>query len=944
MRSASRLAPLLLLVAACQGEPPAGTTYYDRIIQPILTQSCSRGTSGCHDADPQDPFSFAAGNLDLTSFENVHKRPDVLRPYGAYPAPLLLLKAVGETDDLRIAYRGQSLPIRIPHAGGSVFRVSSSAFLTLQTWLENGATIDGQRPVPVPIAGSGACSTAVPADFDETSVTSMPEWAAQAGAFDGVQGVMAEKGCTAQNCHGAPQADFYVTCGDTERQKSFNFRQVWAFVSDPVDSSEILQRPIARGIPHSGGVHWQTSEDAGYQTIRGFAEAVGALEFGTGDAAKTFFADRVQPIFLQRGCASEACHNASSMNDFKLRAGTIGFFSSIALERNYDVARREFMAFESPDPRRGRLVAKNVFANHGGIAHRGGPLLEVGGADPSTCPQTYAPETSSMFCTFVEWSRIEREATGNPNGAGIVPLVYVERGVDDLASPLEFSTYQPGSDLFVRDLTVDSFGAIVSVGTPRSILGSCGAAADRGVVDVRAPDVKNDGRTVAFAMRTSAGEGLQIYTVDLDGTGCTRLTTPSGTVDNFDPAWSPDDGAWIVYSSSAVAGTTRRLSLPQSDIWRMHADGSNAERITFLSNSELGPQFIREGRMVMTTEKVDPRAPADGFYQLAGRRLNWDLTDYHPLLAQRQTSPVNPADPTVTLPSMGYAQATEIRENLNGDFLLVLSNPGARGGAGTLGTFNRSVGPFELGRTDPGFLVGVRIPDPGGLYRSPAPLLDGRVLVSYAGPGDPAAVTSLDWDLVAIDPATGARTTIAGGANAQVEGVLALRHPARKLYLNRRQLVFGGSQDTTDPGHAIVHFLDAPMLATLLGSNLRRGRFVEGFREADSLVFLDATGATIGSVPLAADGSARVRVPAGRPVVIGLRRGATDLFTMTEEHQFGPGENISLGVQEELYDSVCAGCHGSNSGRELDISIRPDALTGASQSLSAGATPTPVGP
>ena len=38
--------------------------------------------------------SIALGNLDLTSFENVQKRRDVLRRYGTYPKPLLLLKAV----------------------------------------------------------------------------------------------------------------------------------------------------------------------------------------------------------------------------------------------------------------------------------------------------------------------------------------------------------------------------------------------------------------------------------------------------------------------------------------------------------------------------------------------------------------------------------------------------------------------------------------------------------------------------------------------------------------------------------------------------------------------------------------------------------------------------------------------------------------------------------
>jgi len=47
-----------------------------------------------------------------------------------------------------------------------------------------------------------------------------------------------------------------------------------------------------------------------------------------------------------------------------------------------------------------------------------------------------------------------------------------------------------------------------------------------------------------------------------------------------------------------------------------------------------------------------------------------------------------------------------------------------------------------------------------------------------------------------------------------------------------------------------------------------------------------------------------------------------------------PGENIELAVPRRFFNSVCGGCHGSISGRELDITTDVDALTGASVSLS----------
>jgi hypothetical protein len=65
--------------------------------------------------------------------------------------------------------------------------------------------------------------------------------------------------------------------------------------------------------------------------------------------------------------------------------------------------------------------------------------------------------------------------------------------------------------------------------------------------------------------------------------------------------------------------------------------------------------------------------------------------------------------------------------------------------------------------------------------------------------------------------------------------------------------------------------------------------------------------------------------------------------TMGEEHQLGPGERISLGVREELFDAICGGCHGSISGKETDVIVTPDALTGASQSASADSSPIDVG-
>jgi WD40-like Beta Propeller Repeat len=973
------LAPLAAL-AACSDAPP-GKSYFERNIQPILKQGCAGNTSGCHRTNPDDPYSFAAGNFDVSSFESVQKRRDLLRPFGAFSIPLLLIKSV-PAGSLSVAYGSSFRPLEVQHSGGPIFEVGSPAYLTLQQWVDNGATENGLAPPSPPRDGGSACSTAVPAGFVAAPYMANPQFAEFRTS---VQPIL--KNCSGSGCHGAPQADFYITCGSDDNQLAFNFSQAWAFVSTPVDDSQLLRVPLsvkAGGLPHSGGDQLASREDPKYAAIRAWAEKVGRVDFGAGNPGKRFFADNVQPILLTRGCSFEACHSPSATNDFKLRTGTQGFFSAVALERNYQLLRDEFMALEFPDARRGRAVAKTILPVAGGIAHRGGPVLETPGKGLSSdpCPQPYVAATATAFCTLQEWERIERQAlltageVTSMDSGDTARIVFVERQATNLAGRLEFDTYQANSDLRVATATFGANQAIASVAASTSLLGNCGVTVAN--VDVQAPSVKRDGRTVAFAMRTSATDPLGIWTVDLDTLACQRVTpaAPDQTgikIHNFDPAWSPD-GNWIVFASTrgkAGQGPTRsrKLFLPQSDLWRMRADGSGVEQLTFLTNSEVRPAFMREGRIIMTTEKV-----SDGFYQLSGRRMNWDRTDYHPLLAQRSESPyADLAALDTKKPSVGYAQATDIREDSNGNFLVILSDPGVKGAAGTLAVFNRSIGPFEAGRSDDGYLPSMRIIDPAatgragatrGAYRAPFALPDGTIMVSYAAfTGDLRNPGSLNWDIVAVNPRDGSQKPLIGGAGAQVDAVLAIKHPARPLYENRRQLVFGGGVDAGLGARATLYMPDAPMVFTLLTANLRRGRPLTQFSKASQLAVyredFAPAGTTSGGGPggifqsrqllgranLARDGSVRVGLPAGAGVVLELQdSGGKALVTMGEEHQLGPGEIISMGIRRELFNAVCGGCHGSISGSELDVVVTPDALTGASESVSKSVNPTQIAP
>ncbi len=967
-----------LALAACGSDAPR-QTYYERQIEPILVRSCSGNTGGCHIVDNGDPFGFAAGNFDVTSFSNVQKRRDLLQRFGAYEVPLLLVKAVGNSGELGVTYNDGFHPLEVQHVGGNILKVGSDAYLTLLDWTNNGATENGLPPLDPREQGEGECSAFVPAEFNEAAIVASAEFP---DFKTNVQPILAT--CSAGSCHGAPASDFFVSCGTTDREIAYNFSIAQSFVDDPVANSQILQVPLAvnaGGYFHTGGEHFASREDSRYRLLEDWASSVGKEEFGEGDLGKQYYADFVQPILLTRGCSFEACHSPQATNDFQLRSGSQGFFSAVALERNYEDLKHTFMAIEVPDARRGRAVSKTILSVFGGMAHRAGGVLETpnsGGSIPSSCDDPIDPSTASAYCIIQGWVDIERSALLAASevfplaDGDSVNLVYVDRQENHVAGPLEFDTFQGGSDLMVVPTQIDTDGGLSVVATPTSLLDTCPGVADRSQVDVSAPDVSRDGVSVAFAMQIGAGEAKQLYTVNINGTGCVRVTQPESAVagikiHNFDPAWSPN-GEWLVFASTRAGrnppGLSRRLFLPQSNIWRMRVNGDGIEQMTFLTNSEVSPQFMREGRLIMTTEKV-----SKNFYQLAGRRMNWDLTDYHPLLAQRSISDfADVNDITATAPSVGYEQATDIREGFNGNFLTIFSDRGARGGAGTLAIFNRSVGPFELGRDDPGYLKSVTFPDTAatgrvgsntnGAYRSPFPLLDGRIMTSYSTfSGDLATATTHNWDIVMINKRNGDRETLVGGAGAQVEAVLAIKKPVGEQYINRRQLVFGGEQNVEDLEHAVIHIPDAPLIFTLLTGNLRRGRPAEAFRDARYLAFYAENPAPagasanteegiyedrtfLGRIRLEKDGSVRARVPVGGGVILELQDSSFNpVATMTEEHQLGPGEQISFGIVEPLFDAVCGGCHGTVSGQELDVFVSPDVLTGASQSLARDLAP-----
>ena len=971
------------LVMACANPEVPTRTYFEQRIAPILDENCVQGTADnrCHAESDAVPGT-ALGNLDLSSFEAIHRRPELLRPYGSYPEPVLLMKAV-HPEEVSIPYAQQPRASEIFHAGGAILSRNSEAFVELELWLKNGATEDGTPGEQPPALATGPCSTTLrPAVVPFLDQATGPAYDAY---VQNIEPIFSER-CAAGTCHGSPQSDFYLTCGEDDQQRAHNFVVARSFIAAETDRSELLLRPLAPtsgGVPHSGGVLWANTQDPAYATVRAWAEEAGPLEIPDESAGFAYFRDYVMPTLLVRGCAMPQCHSPEGFNDFRLRAGARGFFSPLALLRNYEGTLREFVSLDAKNPNESRILKKNLSFERGRIRHRAGPvLLSLDGSDdggnPQVCPEGVDDQPSS-YCTIVEWIRRERAAAVSEGlvdaleTGDVVPIFYVDRP----ANPdrvLDFATYRPDAHLMRVDATVGPLGRLESFAAPVEVdLSGCtGGASD---FDLRRPEVSYDGSRLVFALRVGEDDGLDIYSSNLDGSDCVRLTLDGGQEDsgvkihNFDPVFVPPDperapqGA-IVFASTrpgkaGFAHVSPRWKLPASNLWRMAPDGTGLEQMTFLNGSELFPAVMQNGQITMTTEKATA-----SFYQLSGRRINWDLTDYHPLLAQRSET-------------IGFEQATFIREALDRNFLLIASDDEAWFSGGSLVSYNRSIGPFEEYRVaEPDYVPAVEHLDPAaaragrdaaqGAYRSPYPAPDGSILVSYAGGmldlRDPNA--AVDFDLVLFDPVTKERTVVAGGQDGrfQVDGIVAYRRSLRHLFDNRPALVFGGRYlaDLAAEDRAWAHFPDLPMLATLLTSQNRGGRDLETMDRGDTLAVYAAAppppGTTgdetyeswtlLGTQPLEEDGSAFVEVPAGVPVILELRRGDTPVLTMTEEHQFGPGEATSLGVDRGLFDGVCGGCHGSVEGPELDVVVNPDALTAATVSIARpdpSAQPTAIG-
>jgi hypothetical protein len=1008
MRNPSRASSLvlcaaLLLLGGCEQRPPSTYSYYEERIAPILDVGCQRQTTGCH---VDDGRGFALGNLDLTSYDSLMRRQDALPAFGPYSAGLLLLKAGGpiQVDVRTIDPPDAANPMRrrvsvttdIRHAAGSgAIAQGSRNYSALKQWIDGGHARNGV-PTGQPRVSEGDCSHAR-SERPYIDTEREPPHAESLRSFESEVAPVLQERCAGSGCHGSTNADLYLTCGSNQAELRWNYELTLRYLDEVATSSELLRRPLATGaggVYHEGGDVFADVDDPDYKKILAWAErtvvqAPELLQFGEADDGLRYFGNRVQPVLVRKGCMFLNCHSPAMFHDLRLRVGAQGFFSEVATRTNYELA-RALLAVDSEDPNQSRLIAKNLCATPGahGITHRGGPLLEDFGscsdastrAAPAQCAGLDLDggdlNTLPAYCVLARWHEIEREqaisrselpASATPRG-----VVFVKRP-EGVGRPWDVDTFRPGADLMLADASAGPNG--LELGAARSLLGACDLQQP---LDVRGPAVSWDGKRIAFAARSGQGNAMRLYELQSDGSDCTQLSSLNPPADqsdglmlhDFDPSYAPDGR--IVFAStrgnisgeSSFRGPTRAPAslAPNANLY-VYAPGAAVRQLTYLNNQEFGPSFMSDGRVIFTAEKR-----AEDFHQLAARRQNLDGGDYHPLIAQRS--------------SIGFASATELIELTNRNFALVAADLDAVDGGGSIMVVNRSIGPDQNDRDpeDRAYIHSVTAALRGavgtnsGVFRSPAALPSGRMIVSCALSAMDSAMGPHHYDLCELDP-----NAVAGAPRVLYRDADAIAVEATPIWIRQPRSVFQSRSDEPngstqiDPGQsdAVVHITDFPLLTTLLFANTRTGRPISdnvkgvevfearppansarNFSDLSSGVMRDAFGEfyqdlrSLGRAPLAEDGSIRVRLPGGVPVSLAvLGTGATPLeferdapfqgpLRQREELQFYPGERAKQSMPRRLFNGLCAGCHGSITGRELDIVVNVDVLSSASITLA----------
>jgi hypothetical protein len=216
-----------------------------------------------------------------------------------------------------------------------------------------------------------------------------------------------------------------------------------------------------------------------------------------------------------------------------------------------------------------------------------------------------------------------------------------------------------------------------------------------------------------------------------------------------------------------------------------------------------------------------------------------------------------------------------------------------------------------------------------------------------------------------LDKDTGARTKLLGEAgSSELEAAPIYARLAKGIFKSSFDEANGHVRILEGRADAEITILNMQVFASLLFQNTPTGRLMEeGIKDFEVLedlppplevTTLDAASANVvsdvygkvyvrrrvlGKVPVMKDGSSKFKIPGGLPILFRLPETETSKArklprVQRESTMFAPGEYAHQAFRPQFFDGMCANCHGSISGRQVDIAVQPDMLSQASRVMA----------
>jgi len=173
---------------------------------------------------------------------------------------------------------------------------------------------------------------------------------------------------------------------------------------------------------------------------------------------------------------------------------------------------------------------------------------------------------------------------------------------------------------------------------------------------IRDPQVHYDGGKILFAYRKGGTENYLLYEINVDGSGLRQLTT--GQFDDFEPTYLPDGN--IVFVSSRCKRWVNCWLTQVAVLHRCGPNGENVQAISSNNEQDNTPWPLPDGRILYTRWEYVDRSQIDYHHLWVANpdgtgQMNW-YGNLHPGTVMIDAKPIPDSDKVVAIFSPGHGQ------------------------------------------------------------------------------------------------------------------------------------------------------------------------------------------------------------------------------------------------------------------------------------------------